>query len=202
MGRQTKREDLLDTADMLFEHQSFGATGINQIAKEAGIVPMTLYNNFENKEALILATLERRSERFLAAVRDAVRKSGDDPRDNILVIFDAMEQWVNTELQKPQGFAGCVFIKAAVEFDQGDHPIRKIAVSYKSAMIDLFHAACKRAGCATPREVALMLNILVEGAFVQAQLLKDKNSVKRAKVAAICLLDQFLPHPAETQSAP
>ena len=52
-----KYPQLLGTALCLFYRQGFHATGVDQLAAEAGLTKKTLYRYFATKEALIDATL-------------------------------------------------------------------------------------------------------------------------------------------------
>ena len=94
MARASKRDDVLDKADELFEKNGFVATGVNQITQEAGVASMTLYNNFKSKEDLIVAALERRSERFFDQLEKSMDAAGPSPRDRILAAFEALDAWI------------------------------------------------------------------------------------------------------------
>ncbi|WP_086931921.1 TetR/AcrR family transcriptional regulator [Agarilytica rhodophyticola] len=181
MGRTNKRDTLLDTAELLFEKNGFVATGINQITQEAGVAPMTLYNNFANKEELVVATLKRRSERLLSQIEEKIGSCQENPKQCILSIFDIMDTWIREEQGKQTGFAGCTFVKAAIEFGDRSHPSRKTAIDYKRRVIDIFESKAEAMGEGNPRELALKLHLLMEGAITQAQLLDDPESLKRAK---------------------
>ena len=184
MGRSSKKEELLDTAEALFVRQGFVATGINQITQEAGVASMTLYNNFETKEALIIATLERRSARMVGEIVAKVDKAGDDPKQRILAVFDSVDAWIARELKKKHGFGGCTFIKASIEYGSLKHEIHKVAMRHKRELIDLFAENAALAGYPDPEAMGLQLHLLIDGAISQAQVFADAGSAKRAKAMA------------------
>jgi AcrR family transcriptional regulator len=68
-GRPSKEEaekledKILDAAAALFFDHGYGATSIEQIAKDAGIAKRTLYSRFENKGAVFSAVVHRVIER-------------------------------------------------------------------------------------------------------------------------------------------
>ncbi len=190
MGRSSKRDILLDTAEALFSARGFGATGINRITSEAGVVPMTLYNNFPDKEALVLATLTRRSEALLATVQDGIKAAGDEPRDRILAVFGAVDKWVEGELETPVGFAGCLFLKAANEYPEPRDPARQIAVEHKRAFVAMFRRETMRMDVADPDDLALSLHLLIDGAIAQAQMFADAGSLRRGQNMAGMMLDR------------
>lgn len=190
MGRASKRDLVLDTAEALFSRQGFAATGINQITREAGVASMTLYNNFESKDALVAAMLERRSIRLLEGILKTVETSGTDPRTRILAVFDALERWVAAELAGPEGFAGCIFLKAAQEYEDPSSPARRVALDHKRRIVGFFEQEAQRLGVADPAAVARSLHLLVDGAMTQAQLFADDGSPGRARDLAALILDR------------
>jgi AcrR family transcriptional regulator len=64
------RTDLIDTAERLFTRHGFHATGVADVATEAGYTTGAVYSNFASKEDLFFAVYERRAA---AAVRHAER---------------------------------------------------------------------------------------------------------------------------------
>ncbi len=188
MGRTSKREQILDTAEELFVHNGYTATGINEIIEEAGVATMTLYNNFENKEQLIIAMIERRAERFKALFEENANSVSDDPYEQILSVFDLVDALIVSQHGTEQGFPGCAFIKASLEFDSPSHPVRLAALVQKSDILGLFEKLLKKAGYSQVKEKALELHILFDGAIVQAHVLGNKKSAKRSRAMAISLL--------------
>lgn len=193
MGRHNKRDIVLDTAETLFAQQGFKATGINQITKDAGIASMTLYNNFRNKEDLILATMTRRSDQLIADMTTQMDHAGDDPKLRILAIFDALDQWIRQSIMHPDGFGGCSFVRASIEFAAPDHPAHLAAVHHKQRLINLFRTNAVALGHPDPDGIALSLHLLADGALTQAQMLYGPDSAKRAKAIAAQLLDTTAP---------
>ena len=188
MGRHSKRDSVLDTAENLFSKQGFTATGINQITEQAGVASMTLYNNFKNKGELVVATLERRSDRLLLDIENEVDKQTKGSPKRILAVFDALSFWITEELNKPQGFTGCMFLKAVHEYGSEKSAERAVALKHKQDIVDLFERELKVLNFSDFKLAALSLQLLVDGAISQAQLLKDNKSVYRAKQLAKLIL--------------
>ena len=188
MGRSSKRDVILDTAENLFSVQGFIATGINQITEDAGVAPMTLYNNFKNKDELILATLERRSDRLLLRIETEIDKAEQTPQSRIISVFDTISSWIDEELQKPAGFTGCMFLKAAHEYTSDESLEREAALKHKKSVIAIFERELSSLNGNDAKSVALSLQLLLDGAITQAQLFKDKESANRARQTAELLL--------------
>jgi AcrR family transcriptional regulator len=63
------REALIDAAGRLFDKRGFVATSISDIAEEAGYTTGALYSNFDGKEDLFFAIVERDVELVLGELR-------------------------------------------------------------------------------------------------------------------------------------
>jgi AcrR family transcriptional regulator len=69
---RARRDALLDAALRCFERRGLLATGIEQIRKEAGASPSSVYHLFADREALIVALLLRTFARLFAALGSEV----------------------------------------------------------------------------------------------------------------------------------
>lgn len=67
-SRAQTRERLLAAAEALFVERGVGGASVEQIAERAGFSRGAFYGNFEGKHELVLALLERRTERELEEV--------------------------------------------------------------------------------------------------------------------------------------
>lgn len=66
------RAALLDAASSVFARRGYHAASVDEVAAEAGYSTGALYSNFEGKEDLFLALLQREIERQAKGVADAV----------------------------------------------------------------------------------------------------------------------------------
>ena len=62
------REALLDAASRVFAREGYHAAGVDEVAADAGFSTGALYSNFEGKEDLFLALLQREIERQVEEV--------------------------------------------------------------------------------------------------------------------------------------
>ncbi len=183
----TKRDHLIDTALELFSRNGFHATGIDKILSVSGVAKMTLYNHFKSKDELILAVLRRRDETFRNWFMRTIEASADSPRDRLLAVFDAVDQWIRQE-----GFCGCTFINATAEFGERGDAIRGSCAEHKRLVHDYFEKLAAAAGAHNPEELAFTLLLLAEGAIVTAQVSGSVDAAKRAKRAAEILIQDAL----------
>lgn len=57
-----RREQLLDAATKVFAERGFHRSRVKEIAREAGVSEGTIYNYFEDKDALLIGVLDRLNE--------------------------------------------------------------------------------------------------------------------------------------------
>lgn len=67
-SRAQTRQDLLDAAKILFARQGFEGSSVEQIAEAAGYTRGAFYSNFETKEVLLIALIERCFDDDLAGI--------------------------------------------------------------------------------------------------------------------------------------
>jgi AcrR family transcriptional regulator len=72
-SRALTRERLLTAARSVFARSGFHGASVEEIASEAGFSTGALYSNFESKEDLFLALMEREIDRHAQEIADAVR---------------------------------------------------------------------------------------------------------------------------------
>jgi AcrR family transcriptional regulator len=77
------RDRLIDAAMELFAFQGYAATGLAQIARQAGVLPGSLYYFFPTKADLLHATLERRKVLLHPEVLAPIWERVDDPIERV-----------------------------------------------------------------------------------------------------------------------
>src|SRR5947208_12344561 len=70
--RDQTRARLLDAAEKVFVDRGFHAASVDEVAEDAGYSKGAVYSNFENKDELFLAVLERRVDSRALAAGSAV----------------------------------------------------------------------------------------------------------------------------------
>lgn len=158
-----KYPQLLSQALALFYRQGFHATGVDQLAAEAGLTKKTLYRYFATKEALIEAVLQLRDEDFMAALDAFVAPLAADARPRAYLGF--LAQWLGGE-----GFCGCLFINAAAEYPQHADAIHRQAAAHKQRLQQWLQTCCQQAGLLHAGLRARQLFLLGEGLIVSAQV--------------------------------
>lgn len=109
------REQLLDAAgEMLLEHGDEGRLTIRGVTRRAGVSPMAFYLHFPDRDALVLAVLERGFTEFRAGIL-AAEAEAPDPAT---ALRDAGRAYMRFALQRP-GHYRLIFSLALPERRQG-----------------------------------------------------------------------------------
>ncbi|RJS94823.1 TetR/AcrR family transcriptional regulator [Salinisphaera sp. Q1T1-3] len=155
--RPGARERILTAARALFYEHGIRATGTNRLIETAGVTKVTFYRHFPSKDALVVAFLDDRHERWLAWFDDALTRHGRQPQ----AIVGALGEWFARA-----DYRGCAFLNTVAE--QGtvlpDTHVR--ARVHKQAMTRLIDSLLP----STPRDDALaeQLAMAVDGAIAWA----------------------------------
>lgn len=181
--RPSKRDELVQKALEVFYENGFHATGMDLLAKRTGVSKTSMYKHFRTKEELILAALRLRDENFRNWLIRKMEELADTPQGQLLACFDALEQW----FEEP-GYKGCMFIKAAAEYQQADDPIHRAAADHKRQLLAHFSSLAQEAGAKDPSKLASQLLLLKEGAIVLAQMRGTSKAAQEAKSAAEALI--------------
>ena len=182
-SRLPARDRILAAASELFYKEGTQNVGIDRIISESGVAKMSLYNHFKSKDALIAAWLQQRDENWRTWFQEAVEALAVDPRDRLLAIFDALQEW----FEQPD-FRGCAFINSTVELVDPEHPGYQVAIQHQQAIADYVLELVKAAELPNPDAITQQLLILIEGAIVVAMMQGNADAALRAKRVADVLL--------------
>jgi len=177
--RKTKSEEkILTAAAGLFYANGLRGVGIDQVIAASGVAKSTLYVHFRTKEELVAAYLCRTDDSWMAQLQGAAARTGDDPREQLVGLFDAL-----TDAFDRHGFFGCPFVSAAVEADL-DSEARAITVQHTQRRQAWLTTLSESAGAGSAESLALHIGLLIDGALTSGRLLQDRNVVDEAKAAA------------------
>lgn len=130
----TKKEQILDTAEALFNEFGYAAVGVDLIRDKAEVSKTSMYRHFGSKGQLIAAVLNRRHLRFEATL-GAAATTAADTASRLNAILDWHFAWFREE-----GFKGCMFMHALAEFKSQDEGLAHLALDHKTWLKDLLHA--------------------------------------------------------------
>jgi AcrR family transcriptional regulator len=178
------RDRILESAYDLFSRHGVRAVGVDRIIESSGVAKMSLYRNFESKEALVLAFLERREERWTKEwlVAEASAR-GETGTERLLAIFDVFGEWFARE-----DFEGCAFVNVLLEFDDALHPVRVASAEHLENIRSFVREFAEQAGAKDPDALARQWHILMKGSIVSAGE-GDREAATRARALGELLLE-------------
>ena len=182
-----KHENILETAERLFEANGFHATGVDRLAAESGITKRTLYKHFGSKKGLIEAVLHRHHSRLMNRIRTHTAKIETSGEDRLLACFDLYQNWFTQ-----QCFFGCLFIKTLNEFQLCSERLFAIATQAKSELRDYLVKLSAEAGARNANLLADQLQLILEGSIIVAQCGRKTESIQTArKLAKRLILEEI-----------
>jgi AcrR family transcriptional regulator len=167
---------VLQAASELFYERGIGSVGMELIAAEAGVTKKTVYDRFGSKDALIVAYLRARDERWRDFMTGRIAEI-PGRRERVLATFDALGEWLAGESAR-----GCSMVNACAELPDPLHPVHEIAVEQKAWVRALY------ADLVDDGTLADQLLILHEGAVVAFSVGGIGDATAKARAAADVIL--------------
>ncbi|MFB7596783.1 TetR/AcrR family transcriptional regulator [Streptomyces sp. NPDC056160] len=166
MSRKTKegstseaRARLLGTAVRIFYAEGIHSVGVDRIIDEARVTRATLYRHFSGKEDLVLAYLEQ-ADQGIRGQLTAAQESARTPGDKVRAVGRAIAEGIRSE-----GFRGCAFLNAAVEYPDPAHPIHQAVLAHRQWFLDTVTALLAQVGDAPAEAAGRHFAMLRDGAM-------------------------------------
>ena len=112
---------------------------------------------------------------------------GSTPRERLLSVFDVHHQWF-----QQKDFSGCMFINAAAEFSPQQDPNHMISAEHKRLVRDYIRSLAEQAGVNNAEVLSKQLNLLLEGAIVDAHVSGNSEAAIVAKTMASVFIEKAL----------
>lgn len=171
------RERLTRAAVQRFYRDGFRNVGIDQILDDVGISKTAFYKHFTCKEELMVAALEMQNQWLQKTFRDMIReRGGRSASDQLRTLFDVVEMIIEED-----GFHGCIFVNAAIEFPLPHDPVHQLSVVSKEAIFDIVHEIAERAGAEAPDLLAQELCMLIDATYVGRVVTGRRNVIETAR---------------------
>lgn len=118
-------DNILDSAELLFNEQGYRAISLDLVANRAGVSKRTLYKYFSDKNGLVCKVLLRRDAFFRESLTNVVAVFSDKI-DKINAIISWYIRWFHSD-----NFHGCMFVRAQAEYQNKNEEICTIAREHK-----------------------------------------------------------------------
>lgn len=176
------RQRILESAIRLFYANGLRGVGVDTVIADSSVAKATFYKHYPRKEDLILAYLDTVHELWFTAIRSCARAGGDDPRDQLVAMFDAID-----DEYRRSDYRGCAQLNAAAEATPGSR-VQQRTADNKAIVRAWITDTCRRAGAAQPDLLATQLVLLIDGALAGALSDTDEHAPSAAKTAAEILV--------------
>ncbi len=173
------KQHILEISSKLFYKNGYSGTCVNQIIEKAEVTETDLHANFESKEAICIAFLAQKNEKFLLDLSNFLETK---PLGNkrIISVFDFLES-----LYDSQEFGGCFRIKILSDIPEENYMLLSSIQKHKENFLnfletlitvnksDLIEGECKM--------LSKQLYIMFEGAISESFIHKKKWPIATAK---------------------
>jgi AcrR family transcriptional regulator len=189
------RQRLIEAATQRFYKDGFRNTGIDAILTDVGISKTAFYKHFESKDALMVGVLDHvdgfLQQQFRQMVKD---RGGRSAPGQLRAMIDVVQQIIDDD-----GFHGCIFVNAVMEFPLPHDPVHQAAMRHKRAIEDFVFELAERAGAKSPAALAQELCLVIEGAYVTRSVTSDPGTIAIARRLADHVIDRHVPVAAGEQ---
>jgi TetR/AcrR family transcriptional repressor of nem operon len=178
------RNRIMDTAEALILDQGFAATSVDRIIDRAGITKGAFFYHFASKRALALALVERFAYADRGTLENGLARAEAetaDPREQVLRFVDGFIEEAEA-LTEP--YPGCLFASYCYQaelFDARTHEVIRNAMDawrqQLGAKFDQLMQVCPPAAPVEPAELADLITVIFEGAFIVSKTRRDPAAV-------------------------
>ena len=144
---------ILDTAERLFNENSFVGVGVDLIRDESGCSKTTMYTYYKTKNQLVKAVLIARDEKFKQSLFQYIGTTEGLCAMNR--IFDWHMEWFQQD-----SFKGCLFVRAVAESNHSEQDIISVSKKHKYWIKELISKHCVLEG---RQDLSELIYTLIEG---------------------------------------
>lgn len=182
-GAPSVRERILQTAATLFYQEGVRAAGVDLVVERSGVAKTSLYRHFATKDDLVVAFLEREDAGYWGNWDSVSAQYKDDA----VAELEAHLRFIAHHTAEPR-YRGCPFLNVATEFPEPTHPARAVALRNKAELHRRLDVLAKKMGIRKHGLLADQLVLLIDGAYMNSQLLGDKGAAHPLVVAGLALI--------------
>jgi AcrR family transcriptional regulator len=170
MAEPATRDRLVFTALKLFGDKGYLSTSVQDILKEAGANPGSLYHFFPTKQDLLLAVLETYRHGIVPMLLEPAWRGVEDPIERVFALLARYRE----ALVMTDCLYGCPIGSLALELHEPDPPVRELlAINFDGWVGHVqacFEAARDRLPSdADPRRLAVFTLTVMEGGVMQSR---------------------------------
>lgn len=178
-------DKILQTARRLFVLQGYTATSMRQVAAEAGIGKATIYHHFSDKQAIVMALLQKNIGRMNETLQ--LVRAQDDPRQRIQVAATDSVRF----LLESADIMQIVRREVSGGRDQMQAGFMSFFQEYMALLVDAIRRGEEQGifRPVDPTDAARVLMTMIQGTFAMAYL--GTTRPQSPEKAAAALLDVY-----------
>ncbi|MBM6405445.1 TetR/AcrR family transcriptional regulator [Phycicoccus sp. CSK15P-2] len=175
---RSKRTEVLAAAERLFYTRGVASTGVDLVAREAGVSKATLYHHFPSKDALLTAYVDHIEARWRERLTDRLAAL-NDPWDRLAAYTTAYID--GGPSVRGLGQRGCGQQNLASELPD-DHPALAVIVAAKRRTEEDVAGLLRELGNPHPEALAEAIVTLLEGGCIRSGM--QRTTIDLAPVLA------------------
>jgi TetR/AcrR family transcriptional regulator, transcriptional repressor for nem operon len=163
---------IVEKSAPVFNMKGFAGTSVNDIVNATGLTKGSIYGNFENKDEVALAAFDYNFNRVTDYIRLKILAT-EDSIERLLVYPKVYREFLKIPFLK----AGCPILNTSTEADDTHPQLKEKAANALSFWKTSIEKQIKRGierkeikANTNPREFAVILMSLIEGAVMQAKV--------------------------------
>lgn len=188
---QSTKERILDVTAQLFRRYGYTGTGLKQIVANANAPFGSIYHHFPGGKEQLAEQVIRRAGQMYFELVTAVYDAAPDPLTAVKDVF----RGAAAVLEATDFADACPIEMVALEVASTSEPLRQAAADVFGSWIEGASARMVPAGIekARARELAILLIVALEGAFVLSRAMRNTEALEIAGDAVAQVMLQTLP---------
>lgn len=166
------KKQILSSAERVFDHDGFNATGMGRLVRESGLSSRTVYKHVTSKNALMALVLAERQQRFFDVIDFSSLES----------LFDSLKAWFARD-----GMRGCLFFRIQAETGGNIPEISAAVAAYHDELHRCMSGLVRRETGTVDEDRVEQLLVVFEGATT-ASTYRGEAALNAAKFMARQLL--------------
>ncbi|MBS0647551.1 MAG: TetR/AcrR family transcriptional regulator [Verrucomicrobia bacterium] len=187
------RQFIVEKTAPVFNAKGYAGTSLTDLTNATGLTKGSIYGNFENKDEVAIAAFDFNFNRVTNYIKEQILKT-DNSIERLLVYPKIYSNFLNIPFLKP----GCPILNTSTEADDTHPKLRERAANalsfWKTAVENQIKRGIERGEIkqdANPKEFAVILMSLIEGAVMQAKVTGKSTELKIAMKFLTQLINQL-----------
>ncbi len=151
---------ILDVATNLFYDEGIRQVGVDRLIADSEVTKATFYKHYRSKDNLIAAYIEGRHENEKESLEHIAKSNPSSSATLHQIINEILDQIQSID------FRGCLFLNAASEYPDRDHPVRLQVLAHREWYTDFITDLLADIGHPLPGEGADEFMLARDGAMI------------------------------------